>query len=150
MGLVKEFREFALRGNMVDMAIGIIIGAAFGTIVQSMIKDVIMPVVGIAGDVDFTNAYIPLSEATSLARDANPALPLDEARAVGPVLAYGNFLTVLINFVILAFVIFIMIKMMNTAKRRFEKQQEAAPSAPPAPSEDTLLLREIRDALTRT
>jgi len=150
MGLVKEFREFALKGNMVDMAVGIIIGAAFGTIVQSFIKDVIMPIVGIAGSVDFTNAYLPLNEAVSTAREGNAALSLDEARAIGPVLAYGNFVTVLINFLILAFVIFMMIKMMNNAKRRFEREQEAAPDTPPAPAEDTLLLREIRDALTRS
>ncbi len=152
MGLVSEFREFALKGNMVDMAVGIIIGGAFGGIVQSLIKDVIMPVVGIAGDVDFTNAYIPLSSAVSEAAEADPTLSLEAARAVGPVLAYGNFVTIMLNFLILAFAIFMMIKLMNAAKRRFEKQQAeeaAAPAAPPPTPEDTVLLREIRDALVK-
>ncbi len=148
MGLIKEFREFALKGNMVDMAVGIIIGGAFGGIVQSLIKDVIMPLVGLAGDVDFTNAYISLSRAVSEAKEANPNLSLDAARAIGPVMAYGSFITILVNFLILAFVIFIMIKLMNNAKKKFEKEQAAAPAAPPPTPEDVVLLREIRDALT--
>lgn len=145
MGIISEFREFAIKGNMIDMAVGIIIGGAFGGIVQSLIKDVVMPVVGIAGNVDFTNAYIPLSEKVSEAVEANPQLSLDAARAVGPVLAYGAFVTVAINFLILAFVIFIMVKAINTARAKFEKQQEAAP--PPGPSAQEVLLTEIRDAL---
>lgn len=149
MGLIKEFREFALKGNMIDMAVGIIIGGAFGGIVQSLIKDVIMPLVGLAGNVDFTNAYIPLNEAVKAAKQADPTLSLEAARAIGPVMAYGNFVTIFVNFLILAFVIFIMIKMMNNAKKRFEKQQAAAPAAPAPTPEDVLLLREIRDALKR-
>lgn len=149
MGLIKEFREFALKGNMIDMAVGIIIGGAFGGIVQSLIKDVIMPLVGLARNVDFTNAYIPLNEAVKAAKEADPTLSLEAARAVGPVMAYGNFVTIFVNFLILAFVIFIMIKMMNNAKKRFEKQQAAAPAAPAPTPEDVLLLREIRDALKR-
>lgn len=149
MGMIKEFREFALKGNMIDMAVGIIIGGAFGGIVQSLIKDVIMPLVGLAGNVDFTNAYIPLNEAVKAAKEADPTLSLEAARAVGPVMAYGNFVTIFVNFLILAFVIFIMIKMMNNAKKRFEKQQAAAPAAPAPTPEDVLLLREIRDALKR-
>ncbi|MFK7885038.1 MAG: large conductance mechanosensitive channel protein MscL [Phycisphaerales bacterium] len=149
MGMIKEFKEFALKGNMVDMAVGIIIGGAFGLIVKALISDVIMPLVGaVVGDVDFSNMYVPLSDAVKTAKEANPTLPLAEARDLGSVLAWGNFMTILINFLILAFVIFIMIKVMNNAKKKFEKEQEAAP--PPAPAEDTVLLREIRDALQKS
>lgn len=142
MGMVKEFKEFAIKGNMVDMAVGIIIGGAFGLIIKSLIDDVIMPLVGaVISDVDFSNMYYPLAEGVE------KGLSLDEARAQGAVFAYGNFITVLINFLILAFVIFIMVKMMNNAKKKFEKEQEAAP--PPATPEDVVLLREIRDALKK-
>lgn len=146
MGLVKEFREFAMKGNMVDMAVGIIIGGAFGVIIKSLIDDVIMPIVSIPGKVDFSNMYIPLSNAVSDANEAAATkLPLAEAREIGPVLAYGNFITVFINFLILAFAVFMVIKMMNNAKKRFEKEQEAAP--PPAPAAEVVLLTEIRDAI---
>jgi large conductance mechanosensitive channel len=153
MGLIKEFREFALRGNMVDMAVGIIIGGAFGGIVQSLIKDVIMPVVGIAAKSDFTNMYFPLSIKTAEAIEAletstGAPVSLETARTIGPVMAYGSFITVFINFMILAFVIFVMIKVMNNAKKKFEKQEAAAPAAPAPTPEDVVLLREIRDALT--
>ncbi len=142
MGMIKEFKEFALKGNMVDMAVGIIIGGAFGIIVKSLIDDVIMPLVGaVIGNVDFSNLYIPLAESVER------GLPLDEARAQGPVFAYGNFISILINFLILAFVIFIMVKMMNKAKKRFEEEKVAAPT-PPAPA-DVVLLTEIRDLLAK-
>lgn len=147
MGLIKEFREFAMRGNMMDMAVGIIIGGAFGGIVQSLIKDIIMPLVGMAGNKDFSNLYYPLKEGVRQAQQANPNLGLAEARVVGPVLAYGSFFTVLVNFIILAFVIFMMIKMVNTAKKRYEKKAVEDVVPPPATPEDVLLLREIRDAL---
>lgn len=148
MGMIKEFKEFAIKGNMVDMAVGIIIGGAFGLIVKSLISDVIMPLVGkVVGDVDFSNMYISLSEDVTAKLEENPKLPLAEARELGSVFAYGNFITVLINFLILAFVIFIMVKMINNAKKRFEEEEKAAP--PPAPPEDTVLLREIRDALQK-
>ena len=148
MGFIKEFKDFAVKGNVMDMAVGIIIGAAFGTIIKSAIDDVIMPLVGaVVGDVDFTNIYIPLSEAVSQAKEANPSLPLAEAKDLGSVLAIGNFITILINFLILAFVIFMMVKMMNKAKANFEKEQEAAP--PPAPAADVVLLGEIRDLLKK-
>lgn len=147
MGLVKEFKEFALKGNMVDMAVGIIIGGAFGLIVKSVIADIVMPVVGIFGKADFTNMYVGLTDEVKAAREANPNLGLDEAREIGPVLAYGNFATGLINFFILALVIFIMIKVMNNAKKKFEKEQVEGP--PPAPAEDIVLLREIRDSLQK-
>jgi large conductance mechanosensitive channel len=152
MGLVKEFREFALKGNMVDMAVGIIIGGAFGGIVQSLIKDVVMPIVGLAGDVDFTQRYVALnSETAEKIRTAGAetagVVPLDQARTLGPILAYGNFITVAINFLILAAVIFMMVKMINTSRRRFEKQVVEAPKPPPETPEDVLLLRQIRDSL---
>lgn len=152
MGFVKEFREFALRGNVMDMAVGVIIGGAFGTIINSMINDVIMPVVGIAGKADFSNMYIGLNtvarekiQAATSAAGVAPALA--EARAMGPVLAYGNFITVAINFLILAFCIFLMVKAMNTARKRFEKEAPAA--APPGPTPDQKLLMEIRDLLAK-
>jgi len=141
MGMIKEFKEFALKGNMVDMAVGIIIGGAFGLIIKSLIADVIMPLVGTitGGDVDFSNMYMPLSD------NVEKGLSLDAAREMGPVFAYGNFITVMINFLILAFVIFMMVKMMNKAKKKFEAEKEAAP--PPAPAADVVLLGEIRDLL---
>jgi large conductance mechanosensitive channel len=148
MGLIKEFREFALKGNMMDMAVGIIIGGAFGVIIKSLIDDVIMPIVSIPGKVDFSNLYIPLSTKDSEANQAaGLTLPLADARALGPVLAYGNFITVFINFVILALAIFMVIKMMNTARKRFEKQQEIEAAAPAVPPAEVLLLTEIRDEL---
>lgn len=142
MGMIKEFKEFAIKGNMVDMAVGIIIGGAFGLIIKSLIADVIMPLVGsVIGDVDFTNLYIPLAEGVE------KGLALEDARAQGAVFAYGNFITILINFLILAFVIFLMVKAMNNAKKKFEKEQEAAP--PPAPAAEVVLLEEIRDLLKK-
>ena len=131
--MLKEFREFAMRGNVVDMAVGIIIGAAFGTIVKSVIDDLVMPPVGkIVGGVDFSNLYIPLShkiteaQAAAAATNANFTLALGEAKKIGPVIAYGNFLTILLNFVILAFCIFMVVKAMNTMKKRLEAPAKAA------------------------
>jgi large conductance mechanosensitive channel len=147
MGILKEFREFAMRGSVVDLAVGVIIGGAFGKIVSSVVEDVIMPIVGIAGKADFSNLYLPLKEPVRRAVEAagEQGLSLAQARAIGPVLAYGNFITVTINFIIVAFCIFMVIKAMNTAKKRFEKEKEAAP--PPPPSREVVLLTEIRDAL---
>ena len=137
MSFMSEFKEFAMKGNVVDLAVGVIIGAAFGKIVDSVVNDLIMPIIGrILGKVDFANFFIALS-------DAPPGTPqtLDALRKAGvPVFAYGNFLTILINFVILAFIIFLMVKQMNKLKKE-------APAAPPATPEDVVLLREIRDAL---
>jgi len=148
MGIIKEFKEFAVKGNVMDMAIGIIIGGAFGLIIKSAIADVIMPLVGVVvGDVDFSNIYIPLSEAVSTAKEANPTLPLADAQELGSVLALGNFITIFINFLLLAFVIFMMVKMMNKAKSNFEKEEAAAP--PKAPAADVVLLTEIRDLLKK-
>ncbi len=145
MGFVKEFRDFAMKGNVMDMAVGVIIGGAFGKIVGSLIEDVIMPVVGkFVGNVDFSNLYLPLSEGVKT------GLPLADAKKAGAVMAYGNFLSIAINFIILAFVIFLMVKAMNSAKARFEKEKVAAPPpAPPAPPASEVYLKEIRDLLAR-
>jgi large conductance mechanosensitive channel len=155
MGMIKEFREFALKGNVLDLAVGVIIGGAFGGIVNSMISDLIMPVVGMAGDVNFKDTYVPLSESAKKAVAAWPGahngapMPLAEAQKVGSVLAYGNFITIVINFVILAFCIFMVVKLFNAARRRFEAQPVPAPAVPPAPTKDQVLLTEIRDLLAR-
>lgn len=139
MGFAAEFKEFATKGNVVDLAVGVIIGGAFGKIVGSLVDDVIMPVVGkIFGGLDFNNYFIPLAGQTELV--------LAEAKKSGAVLAYGSFITVALNFVILALIIFIMIRQINRLKR----EAPAAPPAAPAPTpEDVLLLREIRDALNK-
>jgi len=140
MSFFSEFREFAVKGNVVDLAVGVIIGGAFGKIVDSLVGDVIMPVVSkIFGGLDFSNYFIPLAGQT--------AATLADAKKAGAVLAYGSFITVSLNFIILAFVIFLMIKQINRLKR----EPEAAPApAEPAPTpEDIQLLREIRDSLKR-
>jgi large conductance mechanosensitive channel len=142
MSFVREFKEFALRGNVMDLAVGVIIGAAFGKIVNSVIADLIMPVVGkVVGNVDFSNLYVRLSDGIT------PGLPLSEAKKLGPVFAYGNFITEFINFLILALGIFIMVKVMNAARRKFEL--EKGPVPPAAPPEELVVLREIRDALKK-
>jgi len=141
MSFMQEFREFAVKGNVVDLAVGVIIGGAFGKIVASLVDDIIMPIVGLVfGKLDFTNLYIVLGHIPEgVARN----LP-DLKKAAVPVLAYGNFITVAVNFIILAFVIFLMVKQIN----RLRRNNEAAP-APAAPPEDVMLLREIRDSLKR-
>ena len=132
-----DFKTFALRGNVVDLAIGVIIGAAFGAIVASMVGDIIMPIVGAAsGGLDFSNYYLPLSASVK------PGLPLADAKKAGAVLAYGNFITVTINFIVIAFVLFLVVQIFNRIKRK----EEAKPTEP-SPSEK--LLAEIRDILTR-
>ena len=143
MGMMKEFKEFAMKGNVVDLAVGVIIGGAFGKIVQSVIEDLIMPIVGKAFKADFSNIYVPLSDKIVKVNDQWPALA--EAKKLGPVFAWGNFITVLINFIILAFIIFLMIKAMNTVR----KKDEAKPAAPAGPTPDQKLLTEIRDALLK-
>ncbi len=137
MSMASEFKEFALKGNVMDLAVGVIIGGAFGKIIDSMVGDIIMPIIGKAiGNVDFSNMYVALSGQAA-------GLSLADAKKAGSVLAYGNFLTISINFLILAFVIFQMVKMMNRMKK-------AEPPAAPAPTpEDVVLLREIRDALKK-
>jgi large conductance mechanosensitive channel len=137
--MLKEFREFALKGNVVDLAVGVIIGAAFGSIVTSLVGDVIMPVIGaITGGLDFSNYFTPLSKAVS-------ASNLADAKKQGAVLAWGNFLTLTLNFIIIAFVLFVVIRFMNQLKRK----DEAAP-APPKPTREVELLTEIRDLLKKT
>jgi len=136
MSMASEFKEFALKGNVMDLAVGVIIGGAFGKIVGSLVDDVIMPIVSkIFGGLDFSNYFIPLAGQTETV--------LVEAKKAGAVLAYGNFLTILLNFVILAFIIFMMVKQMNRMRK------EAPPAPPAAPAEDIVLLREIRDSLRK-
>lgn len=138
MSIMSEFKEFAVKGNVMDLAVGVIIGGAFGKIVDSLVGDVIMPVVSkLFGGLDFSNYFVPLS--------GQSAATLAEAKKAGAVLAYGNFLTVTLNFLILAFVIFIMVKQMN----RFRKEKPSAPPAPAPTPEDIVLLREIRDSLKK-
>ncbi len=142
MGMVKEFKEFALKGNVMDLAVGVIIGGAFGKIVDSIVNDLIMPLVGRAlGRVDFSDYFVPLAHVPDGTAHTLAAM---KAAAV-PVFAYGNFLTVLLNFLILAFIIFQMVKMMN----RLRHQAPPAPAVPPPPSEEVVLLRQIRDAVSR-
>ncbi|WP_127804446.1 large conductance mechanosensitive channel protein MscL [Hydrogenophaga sp. NH-16] len=137
MAMLQEFKEFALKGNVMDLAVGVIIGGAFGKIVDSIVGDLIMPVVSkVFGGLDFSNYYIALAGQAA-------GLPLAEAKKAGAVLAYGNFITIALNFVILAFIIFMMVKQMN-------RMRKEAPPAPPAPTpEEVVLLREIRDSLRK-
>ena len=143
MSILSEFKEFAVKGNVMDLAVGVIIGAAFGKIVGSLVDDIIMPIVStIFGGLDFSNYFIPLAGQTETV--------LVEAKKAGAVLAYGNFMTILLNFIILAFIIFMMVKQMNRLRRMVEKPAEPAAPATPAPTpEDIVLLREIRDSLRR-
>jgi len=141
MSFASEFKEFAVKGSVVDLAVGIIIGLAFGRIVDSLVKDIIMPVVGqIFGGLDFTNWFIMLRSPP--AGYSGPMTYDALTKAGVPLLAYGNFITVVINFIILAFIIFAMVKQINRLKRE-------TPPAPPAPPEEVMLLRDIRDSLRR-
>ena len=145
MGFASEFKEFAMKGNVVDLAVGVIIGGAFGKIVDSAVKDLIMPIVGKAvGGLDFSNYFVMLSNPP--AGYTGPMTYEALTKAGVPLFAYGNFLTILLNFIILAFVIFLMIKQINRLKRA---EPAAAPAEAPATAEDVLLLREIRDSLKR-
>jgi large conductance mechanosensitive channel len=132
----QEFKDFAMRGNALDLAVGVIIGAAFGKIISGLVDDIIMPIIGIAGKADFSNYFIPLSSAVT-------ATNLVDARKQGGVFAYGDFITILINFLIVAVALFAVIKGINT----LNKKPPAAPAAPPPPSEEVVLLTQIRDAL---
>ncbi len=132
--MLEEFKKFAMRGNVVDLAVAVIIGAAFGAIVNSLVADIIMPIIGaFSGGLDFSNYFLPLSSKVT-------AASLAEARKQGAVLAWGNFLTLVLNFVIIAFALFLAVKGISRLKAE-------APPAPPAPSKEVLLLTEIRDAL---
>ncbi len=142
MSVMQEFKAFAVKGNVIDLAVGVIIGGAFGKIVDSLVGDIIMPVVGLVfGKLDFSNMFVALG-----AVPAGTAPTLAAVKAAGvPVLAYGNFITIALNFLILAFIIFIMVKQIN----RLKAEEAAAPTAPPPTPEDVMLLREIRDALKK-
>ena len=143
MSFASEFRQFALKGNVVDLAVGVIIGAAFGKIVDSMVKDLIMPLIGrVFGGLDFSNKYIMLADPPAGYTGGMTYEALTKAGV--PLFAWGNFITIVLNFVILAFVIFLMIKRFNAMKSKFDP-----PAAAPATPEDVLLLREIRDALKK-
>ncbi len=138
--MLKEFQEFIARGNVMDLAVGVIIGGAFGLIVSSLVDDIIMPVVGaIFGGFDFSNYFLPLSSSVT-------ATTLAAAREQGAVFAYGNFITVIINFLILAWIIFLMVKAVNTLRRKLEAEKAAEAAAAPA---DVQLLTEIRDLLAK-
>jgi large conductance mechanosensitive channel len=142
MSMMKEFRDFAVKGNVMDLAVGVIIGAAFGKIVDSLVKDIIMPIVGkIFGNLNFTELFIVLSPPVKAVEGAATYESLTKAGA--NLFAYGNFITILLNFMILAFIIFQMVKLVNKAKAA-----EPTP-APAAPPEDVVLLREIRDSLKK-
>jgi large conductance mechanosensitive channel len=140
MSFMSEFKEFAIKGNVIDLAVGVIIGGAFGKIVDSIVGDLIMPLVGVIfGGLDFSNYFIPLAGQT--------ATNLADAKKAGAVFAYGSFITVAINFILLALIIFVMIKQINRLKRHPE--EAAAPAEPPPEPEDVKLLREIRDSLKK-
>jgi len=137
MSMMSDFKQFAMRGNVIDLAVAVIIGGAFGKIVESLVQDVIMPPIGkLFGGLDFANYYLPLNNQST-------ALSLAEAKKAGAVLAYGNFITILLNFLILAFVIFLMVRLVSKARRGAPAQEVAAVP------EDILLLREIRDSLKK-
>jgi len=142
MSIFSEFKEFAVKGNVIDLAVGVIIGAAFGKIVDSLVADIIMPIVGLVfGKLDFSNLYVVLGTVP-----AGVSSNLADLKKAGvPVLAYGNFITIAVNFVILAFIIFMMVKQINKLRARHAEE----PAAPVAPPEDIALLREIRDSLKR-
>jgi large conductance mechanosensitive channel len=141
MGMLQEFREFAVKGNAMDLAVGVIIGGAFGKIVESIVGDLIMPLISrVVGQLDFSNLFVVLGN------NPNNLTSLAELKKAGiAVFAYGNFLTILVNFVILAFIIFMMVKQIN----RLRSKEEEAPAAAPETPEDVLLLREIRDSLKK-
>ena len=136
--MLQEFKKFAMRGNVVDLAIGVIIGAAFSKIIDSLVNDIIMPIIGrIAGGLDFTNYFVGLTPA------ASQAATYDAAKKAGATLGYGTFLTVSVNFLIIAWVLFLVIKGIN----RVSKREEEAPAAPPPPTKEQELLTEIRDLM---
>jgi len=140
MSFISEFKEFAVKGNAMDLAVGVIIGAAFGKIVDSVVNDLVMPIIGaLSGGLDFSNMFVALGDVPE-----GVAMTLAEVKKAGvPVFAYGNFLSILLNFVILAFIVFMLVRQMNRLKKA------EAPAAPAATPEDVVLLREIRDSLRK-
>lgn len=146
-GFIQEFREFAIKGNMIDLAVGVIIGGAFGKIIDSFVKDIVMPIISfiLGGEVDFSNKLLVLREPEGYTGPYTVDA-LNEAGAL--VLSWGNFLTIFINFILLALVVFLMVKMVNRLRRAAEREEEVAAVEEPAPTpEDIVLLREIRDSL---
>lgn len=145
MSVLKEFKSFAMKGNVVDLAVAVIIGAAFGKIVTSIVDDIVMPVIGqIIGNIDFTNMYYAFGN-----EKITEGMALADAKKIGAVLAYGNFITVVFNFLIIAVAIFIVVKAINTAKAKFEKEgAKTAEEAPKGPTQEELLA-EIRDLLKK-
>ena len=140
MGMISEFKDFVAKGNVMDLAVGVIIGGAFGTIVSSLTDDIIMPIVGaIFGGLDFSNFFVGLNENVT-------AAGLEAAKEQGAVLAYGNFITAAVNFLILAFIIFMLVRAVNNMMK---EDEEEAPAAEPAPAADVVLLEEIRDLLKK-
>ncbi|NGM86104.1 large conductance mechanosensitive channel protein MscL [Parapusillimonas sp. SGNA-6] len=148
-GFLKEFQQFAVKGNMIDLAVGVIIGAAFSKIIDSLVKDIIMPIVAfiVGGEVDFTNQFLVLRAPENY---TGPQTYDALTKAGAVVLSWGNFLTILINFLLLAFVVFCLVKAVNAARRSVAREEEVAAAEEPAPpAEDVVLLREIRDLLKR-
>jgi large conductance mechanosensitive channel len=137
--MLQEFKDFAMKGNVVDLAFGVIIGGAFGKIIDSLVKDIIMPIIGMFGNADFSNYFIALSKSVT-------ATNLADAQKQGAVLAWGSFVTVVVNFLIIAFVLFMIVKAMNKAKKA---EPAAAAAAPPPPPRSEVLLEQIRDALAK-
>ena len=137
--MLKEFREFAMKGNVIDLAVGIVIGAAFSAIVNSLVGDIIMPIVGMIGGLDFSNYFVPLAKGVT-------ATNLDDAKKQGAVLAYGNFITLIVKFLIVAFSLFVVIRVINQLKRN----EAAKPAEPPKPTAEVVLLTEIRDLLKKS
>lgn len=143
MGFVQEFRDFAVKGNVFDLAVGVIIGGAFGKLVSSMIDNLISPILGLAGGVNFSNMYFMLTKKAGFA----DGMPYADAKNNGVALGYGSFITDVINFLIMAFVVFLMVKAFNSARKRFEAEKPAP--APAGPTVDQKLLTEIRDLLAK-
>ena len=141
--MFKEFREFALKGNLTDTAIAFVMGVAFGKVISAFIDGMVMPLVGLIQGKDFSNLFFPLSQKVKTALDADPNLSLAKAKELGPVFAYGTFITVCIEFLVIAFVMFLIIKAINASKKK------EAPAAAPEPSTSEKLLVEIRDALRK-
>jgi|SRR5438128_950175 len=145
MSMFKEFREFAIKGNVVDLAIAVIIGAAFGNVINSVVKDLVMPPIGrLTGGVNFTDLFINLNPSKTLPNNGGPIVSLAQANANGiPVIAYGQFINVLLNFVIVTFAVFLLVKGMNALRRK----PPPTPTSPPEPTAQEKLLMEIRDLL---
>jgi large conductance mechanosensitive channel len=141
--MLKEFKEFALKGNVLDLAVAVIMAGAFGLIVSSLVQDIMMPLIGaVTGGLDFSNMFAPLAEGVT-------AASLEEAKKQGAVLAYGNFITKIVNFLIIAFILFMLVRAANRLQEQFAAEEEAKAEEPAKPSEEVVLLTEIRDLLKK-